>query len=371
MKKFIALLCLCSFLVSFAVVGFAAGLPGDADEDGQITPADARIVLRVSVGLEDPEDYWNSLDVDGDDRITAEDARLVLRRAVGLETSFPADRPADPPEESFLQKPTESNNLSVYISAPRALLYEEESNQILYQKNIDDAAAPASLIKLLTALTALKYCSPDQIFTVGDEIDLIAWDSSVCGLEKGWKMSLEKMMYGMLLPSGNDAAFCIAANTARSVYGTTDAETAVQEFLTLMNQMAKDIGMTDTWIKSPDGYDEQGQHTTARDLLTMTRAAMRNDLLVDICSRYQATVTASDGTTVTWKSTNRFLNPSDVFYDSRVYGMKGGFTDDAGCCLIALCEQNGRNYVAIVMGLDSFSERYECASALFDAVWDE
>ena len=359
MKRLIALLCVCSFLISFAVVGIAAGLLGDADGDGNITSADARIVLRVSVSLDDPGAYKDNMDVDGDGEIAAADARLVLRRSVGLETSFPA--------ENILQKPTETTNLPVYISAPRALLYEVEGNRILYQKNIDAVTAPASLIKLLTALTALKYCSPDQIFTVGNEIDLIAADSAVCGLKKGWRMSMEQMFYGMLLPSGNDAAFCVAANTARSVANVSDSGTAIQLFLALMNQMAQEIGMTNTWVKSPDGYDAVGQYTTTRDLLTLTRTALRSRLLVEICSRYQATVTVPDGTTVTWKSTNRFLNPSDVFYDNRVYGMKGGFTDDAGCCLIALCQQRGKNYIAIIMGVDSFSERYECAAALFNA----
>ena len=359
MKRVIALLCVCSFLVSFAVVGSAAGLLGDADGDGKITSADARIVLRVSVNLEDPGEFRDNMDVDGDDRIAAADARLVLRRSVGLETSFPA--------ETILKKPTETASLPVYVSAPRALLYEVEGNRILYQKNIDAPTAPASLIKLLTALTALKYCSTDQIFTVGNEIDLIASDSSVCGLKKGWRMSLEQMLYGMLLPSGNDAAFCIAANTARSVTNVSDAGTAIQVFLALMNQMGQELGMTNTWIKSPDGYDAAGQYTTTRDLLTLTRAALRSRLLVEICSRYQATLTASDGSFLTWKSTNRFLNPADMFYDARVYGMKGGFTDDAGVCLIALCRQNEKNYIAIVMGLDSFTARYDCAAALFNA----
>ena len=360
MKKILSLLCIIGLLLALAAPCFAAALYGDADGDGKITPADARIVLRVSVDLDDPGLYADNMDVDGDGKIAAADARLVLRRSVGLETGFPAER--------LLKKPEETANLPVYIGAPRALLYEVESNRILYQKNIDALTAPASLIKLLTALTALEYCTPDQLFTVGDEIDLIAEDSSVCPLEKGWRLPLRQLLYGMMLPSGNDAAYCVAANVAKTRKTFPSAASAVQYFVGLMNQTAKDLGMTNTWVKSPDGYDAIGQYTTTRDLLTLARAALRNELIMSICSQFSVTFFLVDGTPVTWKSTNRYLNPADKFYDPRVYGMKGGFTDDAGCCLIAAFRQNGKNYLVIVMGAESYSARYEWATALINAV---
>ncbi len=352
------MICVICLLFSFAAVGFAASDLGDADGDGKLLPEDARIVLRVSVKLDDPGAYADRMDVDGDGKITAEDARLVLRRCVGLEESFPA--------ESFLAPPKEDVTLNVSVAAPRALLYDVADNRLLYQKNIDEKTAPASLIKLLTALTALEYCAPSQLCTVGDEIDLIAEDSSICPLKKGWKLTLEQLMHGMLLPSGNDAAYCVAANVGRMVTGAAPAM-AVSYFTIMMNQTAKKLGMNDTYVTTPDGYDAPGQYTTARDLLTLSRAALRNDLIVGICGKSSVSYTMTDGTVATWKSTNRYLNPSDTFYDQRVYGLKGGYTDDAGVCLIATCRQTGRDYIVIVMGVESFTERYDMATLLMNS----
>lgn len=367
MKKWFVFLCLICMLCSLVPAVGAAENPagekfllGDVNKDGAISAADARIALRVSVGLDAAGDVADRMDVDGDKKITASDARYILRRAVNLDPWFPVEAPYPAPDESI--------QLDADVDAPRALLYCKETNQILYQRNIDDSAAPASLMKLLTTLTALKYCSPDQVFTVGDEIELIGWDSSVCPLVEGWKLTLRQLIYGMMLPSGNDAAYCVAANVAKTLQPELSSEEAVEYFVQLMNRMGWELGLKDTVAKSPDGYDEEGQYTTARDLLTVTRAAIENDLIVEICSTPTLTFSPTYGVTVTWSTTNRFLREDDYFEDDRVFGMKGGFTDDAGCCLIAGFKENGRTYITIVMGLDSFNDRYLESWALMNAL---
>ena len=363
MKKCIAILCLiclfCAF-VPIAAAEEASFLLGDANMDGKLAAADARLVLRVAVGLEQAGEASKRMDVDGDGKINASDARYILRRAVSLDLFLPLEAPYKAPDESV--------TVDADVDAPRALLYCVETNQILYQKNIDDHAAPASLIKLLTTLTALKYCKADQEFTVGDEITLIEWDSSVCPLVEGWELTLKQLIYGMMLPSGNDAAFCTAANVAKTLKPELSSEEAVAYFVSLMNQTAREIGANDTHVVSPDGYDEEGQYTTARDLLTITRAAMENDLIVEICSTPEITFSPTSYTTVTWSTTNRFLREGDYFEDERVFGMKGGYTDDAGCCLIAAFDESGKTYITIVMGLDSFNDRYLESWALINAL---
>lgn len=387
MKKILTLLCAFCLLVPFAAAGAAAEARlGDANGDGEITAADARLVLRVSVGLDEAGENADRMDADGDRTIAAADARLVLRRAVGLIKRFPPETP--------LPVPRETDALTVAVEAPRAVFYAVESNVILYRKGLDERAAPASTIKLLTALTALKYCAPDKVFTAGDEIDLIAEDSSLCELEKGMQFTLKQLLYGMLLPSGNDAAYCIAANVARTVKNCADPKEAVAYFASLMNETAWEIGMDDTFVVSPDGYDAPEQHTTARDMLTLARTVLGNELILQVCSATSVTfpLTYEPGkepakqkdrdkekdaeeeeeeeeqkTEITWRNTNRFLNPSDKLYDERAYGLKGGFTDDAGCCLVAAFRSGGKNYIAIVLGAESFTERFETAAAMMNA----
>ena len=364
MKKIAVFLCLLCLSVLFRTAASAADL-GDADGDGRITPADARIVLRVSVRLEEPEAAAGDMDVDADGKITSSDARYVLRRAVALELYFPSEAPYRSPEPGDL--------LDVEIDAPFALVYDAKDNRLLYRKNEEGRTAPASLLKLLTALTALKYCTPDQVFTVGDEIDLIAEDSSVCGLEQGWELTLEQLLYGMMLPSGNDAAYCVAANAARMIVDAKTGEEAVRYFVGMMNQTARELGMAETRAMAPDGYDAPGQYTTPADLLTLARAALDNDLLADVCAHYSFSFTLKDEkkTEITWRSTNRYLNPDDRFYDAHVDGLKGGFTDDAGCCLLSSWQVNGRRYIVIAMGMDSFNARYHVSSLLMNAVAPE
>lgn len=353
-----AFVCLISLLLSFAATGSAGTVYGDADGDGVISAEDARFALRVSVGLEEAGESFERIDVDADKEISSADARLILRFVVGLEAEFPA--------AYYFESPAEGEMLPVTVKAPRAVFYCVDTNTLLYKKNADARTAPASLLKLLTALTALKYCRPDEVFTVGDEIDLIAWDSSRAHIEKGWTLTFEELMYGMMLPSGNDAAYCVAANVARKLTGETDAAKAVAYFIDRMNETAGKLGMTNTVAKTPDGYDEKGQYTTAEDLLILARAALKEDLIVKVCScpRY----ILDNEKILVWETTNHFLRPEKYYYNDHVYGLKGGFTDDAGYCLIAACEVDGQNYIAVVMGLPTFGGRHECVTQFMNAV---
>lgn len=163
MKKLSGLLCAVALLFSLAAPCFAVSVCGDADGDGSVTPADARLVLRIAVGLEPAEGIAVPLDVDLDGDVTPADARLVLRRSVGLEKLFPAEMPFTPP--------IEGESPDVAIDAPRALLYDATDNRLLFRKNIDEKTAPASVIKLLTALTVksnMVYNSVRTWYTVSD-----------------------------------------------------------------------------------------------------------------------------------------------------------------------------------------------------------
>jgi hypothetical protein len=106
---------------------------------------------------------------------------------------------------------------SAQVSAKSAILYDKTSNKILFEKNPDDRCYPASTTKLVTAIVALENVSPDTVYTVGTEIQLIGENSSTAFLVEGSALTLNDLIYAMLLPSGNDAAYTVAVNTARIV----------------------------------------------------------------------------------------------------------------------------------------------------------
>ena len=355
-KKLLSVL-LCIVLLLTAVTSYCVSAQrfGDTDGDGSVTAADARYVLRTAVGLESPADR-SVLDVDGDAEITAYDARLVLRYSVGLERTFPVERISE--EEPITANP----------DAECAVLYDADSDRILFCKNSTRQTAPASLVKLLTAVTALKYCSEGQVFRVGDEIDLIGYNSSVCYLQKGWDAPLKMLITGMLSSSGNDAAYCIAVNVARSLYpGISDKE-AVNIFVGLMNQTAKAIGMKNSHFLNPDGYDADGQYSTAEDLLLLAKTALEYSAIRTICGKYRIEAYLANGKGVTWYKTNRMLNPNDAFYHSAVTGLKTGSTAVAGNCIIVSFNHAGSEMIAVILGAASDGERYKSVEALMDAL---
>lgn len=158
-----------------------------------------------------------------------------------------------------------------------ALTYCIDTNSFSQQKNIDKRIYPASMTKFLTAYTALKYVKPETKFTVGSELEMVQPESSLCLIQEGNVLTLYDLVTGLLLMSGNDAAYTIAVGTARQLRPNDNLndEQAVTYFCELMNKTAAEIGMTNSHFETPDGWDNDNQYTTARDLLTLTKCAIK------------------------------------------------------------------------------------------------
>ncbi|MBD5383801.1 MAG: D-alanyl-D-alanine carboxypeptidase [Ruminococcaceae bacterium] len=229
----------------------------------------------------------------------------------------------------------------------------------LFCENADRRIAPASLTKLLTASAALHYIGSDEVLTVGTEQELLPQGSSVCLISEGQRLTLYDLITGMLMVSGNDAAYTVAVSTARSVNGgdLSDDE-AIEYFCGLMNEFAESLGMKNSRFTTPDGSDSAGQYTTANDLRILAEYALSVPEIREIVSVQQRYVVFESGENITWTNSNRLLDPDDEFYCEAAVGLKTGTTPSAGCCLIAAFETNGGTYISVVTGCDSDSERY-------------
>lgn len=247
------------------------------------------------------------------------------------------------------------------------LLYCISSGELLYGEGCEERIAPASLTKLLTASVALKYISSEQVFTVGTELEIVPPHSSLCLIAKGHRLRLYDLIAGMLMVSGNDAAYTVAVSTAKEVSGNgemTDRE-AVEYFCGLMNDFAADLGMSGGRFTSPDGSDSEGQYTTLSDLLLLARHAWSVPEIREIVSTAEKYTVFESGENITWKNTNRLLDPDDEFYCEYAKGMKTGTTVKAGNCLIAVFEKDGEEYVSVVARCFSDRRRYELALEIF------
>lgn len=244
--------------------------------------------------------------------------------------------------------------------------YCAEDGVMLDAKNSNVRVAPASLTKLLTACTALNYIDPDTVFTVGSERELVPAHSSLCLILKGHSLKLRDLLAGMLMASGNDAAYTVAVNTVREITGlsASDAE-CVKYFTDLMNKLAQTVGMCDSNFTTPDGSDSPDQYTTLSDLIKLSEYALTFPVLAEIMAEHEKYVVFETGENITWTNSNKLLDPDSRYYSENAVGIKTGTTVKAGNCLIAAFRKNEKTYISIVMGCFTNNERYRLTLKLY------
>jgi D-alanyl-D-alanine carboxypeptidase (penicillin-binding protein 5/6) len=237
------------------------------------------------------------------------------------------------------------------LSAPGALLADLDTGQVLFSKDPDSRRPIASLTKIMTGLLVLERSRPSDIVTVGEDASIPEDDRagiSALGLEVGEQISVEHLLYALLLQSANDAAVALADHVSGSV----------PRFVKDMNRRAAALGMRHTRFRSPNGLDDRG-YSTARDLMTLTRAAMAIPAFDTIVATQFHTIPAPDGSERHIQNRNVML----WLYEGAT-GVKTGYTSRSGYCVVATAERDGRRLVAVVLGApgDAFSD----AAALLD-----
>lgn len=220
-----------------------------------------------------------------------------------------------------------------FTSAESVVVLDLESGVPLYETNANAKLYPASITKLMTALVALDYYQPDQILTV-KRLAPVA-DEAEMGLAVGDQVTLRGLLYGLLVPSGADAAYTIADNYPGGI----------ENFIYSINKKAQELHMGDTHFSNPSGFDSLDHYTTAKDLSLLTAAALKNDLINKIVATYGVTLSDATGKkTYYLKNINKFLG-----YLYGADGVKTGFTDWAGECLVSSVSRGGHRLVTVVL----------------------
>ena len=216
---------------------------------------------------------------------------------------------------------------AVSTSAASAILVDVNSGRVLYEQNADAKMLIASTTKIMTALVAIREGNLSDVVTVDRETTLT--EGSSMYLKEGEQLTLETLLYGLMLCSGNDAAVAIAGHVGGSQTG----------FVALMNEMAGALGMEHSSFANPNGLDHEDHYSTARDMARLACAAVQNETLVRIASTQ--TVTAG-GRTMT--NHNKLLR-----YVDGCIGLKTGYTRAAGRTLVSCAERNGQRLVAVTL----------------------
>ena len=237
------------------------------------------------------------------------------------------------------------------------------------QNNESFSFGPASTAKMITALTVLDYCSPDDEMRVGAEIEMMHDDSSRAWLMKGDTLTVRQLLIALMLPSGNDAAYTLAVNTGKKITGDNGLSNAqsIDVFMDKVNQKAKSLGAENSNFVVPDGYDADGQYTTAYDLAIIAEACLDDPCISDIVATYSSYERWTNGREVTYKNTNELLNPGSKYYRPEVIGLKTGTSSRGGACIISAAVINGNTYICAVMG-STENDRFQDSVDIIDAI---
>jgi len=216
---------------------------------------------------------------------------------------------------------------AVGTSAASAILMDADSGRVLYEQNADARMLIASTTKILTALVAIREGNLSDTVTVSREAAVT--EGSAMYLKPGEKLNLETLLYGLMLCSGNDAAVAIAEHVGGRV----------KDFVALMNETAREIGMESSSFANPNGLDADTHYSTARDMAALACAAMENETLMRIASTKTVTI---GGRTMT--NHNKLLS-----WQEGCLGLKTGYTRAAGRTLVTCAEKNGQRLIAVTL----------------------
>lgn len=237
------------------------------------------------------------------------------------------------------------------IAATAAVLYDPQGSTFLYEKEANAKRYPASTTKIMTALLVLENVTDlnEKITMTQDDFVGVEADSSKAGFLVGEEVPVIDMLYGLLLPSGNEAANALA----RHVGGSIDA------FVTMMNTRAAQLGCTGTHFANPNGLHDENHYTTAHDLSLIAAKAMENETFSLISNTAQKTLSetnmkAQHGNKALKVFTTNMLiySRNDPNYYAYAKGIKTGHTTPAGYCLVAAAEKKGGMLISVVLGCE-------------------
>ncbi len=260
----------------------------------------------------------------------------------------------------FQATPRDAAYMSMYDLTANRLLYSTGESQMIY---------PASTTKLITILYALTIADAGDYFTVGDEIKIAPADSSKAWISEGQTLTLRDLIAAMLLPSGNDAAYTVAVNCGRKAAATPSlgSEEALKIFMDGLNQYAQIIGLTGSHFVTPDGYHDPEHYTTMQDMAIIAHMAYENELMAEIMAMPSYTATPKNSSkSMTWENTNLLLSENSKYYYPPATGMKTGYHSDAGVCLIATAEHNGRTLMVLLFKGNDKNARFSDANMLLE-----
>ena len=244
------------------------------------------------------------------------------------------------------------------ITAEAGILVSMDTGEMLYENNIDKKVYPASITKIMTVVLMLesdKFNPEGKISMTKEALDLVlGTGSSVSLFKEGDEFTQLDLVYLVLLSSYGDCSYLAA-----SYYGGS-----VENFVDMMNSKAQELGLTGTKYSNPVGLHDENNYTTVRDIYTLTLYALQNETFKTVCETKRYTMTTSLSGKRTLSTTNFLQDNTTNYYYPYAHGVKTGYTEAAGRCLVSTASKGGYNYMCILMKCPvSKTKRYEFAES--------
>lgn len=250
------------------------------------------------------------------------------------------------------------------VASQGAILVEPSTGKILYEKNAYEKMYPASTTKVMTAILVLENCDLYEIATVShNAVYSIPSGYVNANLQENESISVQDLMYALMVKSANDAAVVLAEHIAGSV----------ENFADKMNEKAKELGCQNTHFVNPNGIHHENHYSTAYDLYLMASYGMKNEIFRKYVSTVSYTLPATNKYPKQDRiclTTNDSIRPNSKYYNEHAIGIKTGYTTEAQNCLISAARKNDLELICVVLhagtNSEGLSERYLDTSALFD-----
>ena len=284
-----------------------------------------------------------------------EDAYVLGERIPALDEGAAPARFADAFASDLCVVTDEGGFDADFATSEAAALFDISDREVLYSKEAFEKLYPASVTKVMTALVAIKEGDLNSRVHVTEDAVITESGATLCGIEPGDTLTLEQLLYGLMLPSGNDAGAAIAVHIA----GSIDA------FADMMNEEALRLGATGTHFVNPHGLNDPDHYTTAYDLYLIFNEALKYPAFRQIVGTTAYTANYhnknSEPVTKTWKGGNWFMTGERETPDGlKVFGGKTGTTKAAGYCLImASRDDSDKEYISVVLKADSRPHLYD------------
>lgn len=254
----------------------------------------------------------------------------------------------------LIMLPCRVGALNLAENAKSAILIEASTGTIIYEKNSHEKLAPASMTKMMSMLLIIEAIedgklSWDQMITTSENASSMGGSQIL--LETGEKMSVEDLFKGIAVASGNDAVVALS----EAVAGTEE------EFVNMMNQRAKELGLEDTNFKNPHGLDTANHYTSAYDMAMIAKELVRHEKVLEFTSIYEDYLREDQENKVWLVNTNKLVK----FYDG-MDGLKTGYTKEAGYCLTATAKRGDTRFITVVMGEEDTKTRNSETTSMMD-----